>query len=97
MRDAQGAEVWSGRVVANGVAFNVPSTALAPATRAEQHVQWGATLRTTRPSGWNGSLVYSEYAIREDETHQANSPDPDRDAWRRRHDHAARRYGLADL
>jgi iron complex outermembrane recepter protein len=76
MRDAQGAGVWSGRVIANGLAFNVPSTALAPATRTEQHAQWGATLRTTRPFGWNGSLVYSQYAIREDETHQANNPDP---------------------
>ena len=76
MRDLAGNEVWSGRVVADGITFNVPATALAPSTREEQHVQWGTTLRTTRPDGWNASLVYSEYDIREDSTLQANAPDP---------------------
>src|SRR5688572_7500939 len=76
MRDLAGNEVWSGRVQVDGIAFNVPATALAPSTREEQHVQWGTTLRTTRTDGWNASLVYSEYDIREDSTLQANTPDP---------------------
>jgi iron complex outermembrane recepter protein len=76
MRDLAGSEVWSGRVVADGIVFNVPTTALAPSTRREQHVQWGTTLRTTRSEGWNASVVYSEYDIREDYTLQANAPDP---------------------
>ena len=65
-----------GRVVADGIVFNVPATALAPSTRDERHLQWGTTLRTTRDTGWNGSAVFSEYRIREDSTLQANTPDP---------------------
>jgi iron complex outermembrane receptor protein len=76
LRDPAGNEVWSGRVVANGIAFDIPQTALAPSTRAERHLQWGTTLRTTRDTGWNGSAVFSEYSIREDSTLQANTPDP---------------------
>ncbi len=76
MRDLAGNKIWSGRVIADGVAFDVPVTALAPSTREEQHLQWGTTLRTTRTEGWNGSLVYSEYDIRKDSTLQANTPDP---------------------
>lgn len=76
MRDAAGNEIWSGRVVADGVLFNVPATAFVPSTRDERHVQWGAALRTKRDRGWNGSVVYSNYAIREDHTLQANAPDP---------------------
>ena len=76
MRDLAGNEVWSGPVIADGLFFDVPLTALAPSTRQEQHVQWGTTLRTTRAEGWNASVVYSEYDIREDYTLQANTPDP---------------------
>lgn len=76
MRDASGNEVWSGRVIADGVAFNVPATALAPSLREEQHLHWGASARTLRADGWNASLVYSAYEIREDFTLQANAPDP---------------------
>lgn len=75
MRDAEGDAVWSGLVEQEGLKFNVPQTALAPNTREETHVQWGTTLRTTKHDGWNGSLVYSEYRIREDDLLQANVPD----------------------
>jgi iron complex outermembrane receptor protein len=76
MRDLNGQPVWQGPVVADGVVFNIPATALAPSTRDERHVQWGTTLRTTRATGWNASAVYSEYRIAEDFTLQANTPDP---------------------
>lgn len=66
MRNAAGNEVWSGPVVANGIAFNIPTNAFLPSTRQEEHRLWGTTLRTTRPIGWNGSLVYSRYDILED-------------------------------
>jgi iron complex outermembrane receptor protein len=66
MRDVAGNEVWSGRVSADGIAFNIPTNAFLPSTRQEEHRQWGTTLRTTRPDGWNGSLVYSRYDILED-------------------------------
>jgi iron complex outermembrane recepter protein len=76
MRDTSGQEVWQGRVIADGIVFDVPAAALAPSTRDERHVQWGTTLRTTRDTGWNASAVFSEYRIAEDSTLQANTPDP---------------------
>lgn len=84
MRDAAGNEVWSGRVIAEGIAFNVPANAFLPSTRKEEHRQWGTTLRTTRAEGWNGSLVYSRYDIVDDSTIEgyrsasapADAPDP---------------------
>src|SRR5687768_2762032 len=76
MRDSAGQPVWAGRVMADGIAFDVPAAAFAPSTRDERHVQWGTTLRTTRDTGWNASAVFSEYRIREDFTLQANSHDP---------------------
>lgn len=84
MRDAAGNEVWSGRVIADGIAFNVPASAFLPSIRKEEHRQWGATLRTTRADGWNGSLVYSRYDIVEDSIIEgyrdasgpAGAPDP---------------------
>lgn len=84
MRDAAGNEVWSGPVVADGIAFDIPANAFLPSTRKEEHRLWGTTLRTTRPDGWNGSLVYSRYDILEDSQIEgygggagpAGSPDP---------------------
>jgi len=76
MRDTSGQQVWQGRVIADGIVFDVPAAALAPSTRDERHVQWGTTLRTTRDTGWNASAVFSEYRIADDSTLQANTPDP---------------------
>lgn len=84
MRDAAGNEVWAGRVIADGITFNVPASAFLPSTREEEHRQWGTTLRTTRAHGWNGSLVYSRYDILEDSLIEgyrfssgpAGAPDP---------------------
>lgn len=84
MRDAAGNEVWSGRVIADGIPFNVPANAFLPSTRDEEHRLWGTTLRTTRAAGWNGSLVYSRYDILEDSLIEgyrsssgpAGAPDP---------------------
>lgn len=84
MRDAAGNEVWSGRVIADGITFDVPVTAFLPSTREEEHRLWGTTLRTTRVEGWNASLVYSRYDILEDSLVEgyrnvpmpAGAPDP---------------------
>ena len=75
LRDASGAPVWQGRVTDGVNTFNVPATAFAPSTRYEKHLQTGATLRTRRPTGWNGSAVASYYEILEDPARQANVPD----------------------
>ena len=76
MRDASGQPVWDGVVVADGLTFKVPAAAFAPSTRDERHRQFGTTLRTTNGTGWNGSIVFSQYRILEDSTLQAERPDP---------------------
>jgi iron complex outermembrane receptor protein len=84
MRDAAGNEVWSGPVIADGIAFDVPTNAFLPSTRKEEHRLWGTTLRTTFREGWNGSMVYSRYDILEDSLIEgyrggsgpSGSPDP---------------------
>ena len=76
LRDAAGNEVWSG-VVTDGVnTFSIPATAFAPSTRDEAHRQLGATLKTKYKSGWNGSVVVSDYQIVKDENRVASNPEP---------------------
>lgn len=75
LRDASGQTVWSG-VVTDGVnTFNIPATAFAPSTRDELHRHGGLTLKTRHATGWNGSVVYSNYRIVKDEARQANVPE----------------------
>ena len=76
MRDEQGNDVWSGLVRAEGTVFEVPENIWSPGERLEEHSLWGLTARTTRHDGWNGSIVYSQYAIDKDTFKQANSSDP---------------------
>lgn len=75
LRDELDRPVWSGLVSADGIVFDVPSSIWAPGKRIEEHSLWGATLRTTRPDGWNGSLVYSQYDIGKDSLQEAEVPD----------------------
>ena len=37
--------------------FSIPASGFAPYTRLETHQQLGATFKTKRGPGWNGSLV----------------------------------------
>lgn len=76
LRDGAGAKLWSGVVTDGTHSFSVPASAFAPSTRDERHQQLGATLKTRRDAGWNGSLVVSDYRILEDTARQANNPDP---------------------
>jgi iron complex outermembrane receptor protein len=76
LHDAAGNEVWQGRVTDGVNTFNIPAVAFAPSTRYEKHLQLGATLRTRRPEGWNGSAIFSDYQILEDPARQASNPDP---------------------
>lgn len=76
LRDASGNLVWSG-VVSDGTnSFDIPAAAFAPSTRDESHQQLGATLKTRNASGWNGSVVLSDYRIRNDVARQASNPEP---------------------
>jgi iron complex outermembrane recepter protein len=72
LRDAAGNTVWSGVVSHGANTFNVPNSAFAPSNREELHRQFGATLKTRYSTGWNGSVVYSNYRIVKDLARQAN-------------------------
>ncbi|MFG6459542.1 TonB-dependent receptor [Roseateles sp. BYS96W] len=76
LRDAAGNTVWSGTVTDGTNTFTIPASGFAPATRLETHQQLGATLKTKRGPGWNGSLVVSDYRLLKDAARQANNPDP---------------------
>ena len=75
LRDAAGATVWSGRVTDGTNTFNVPLSAFAPSNRDETHRHGGITLKTKYATGWNGSIVYSNYRIVSDIARQANLPE----------------------
>jgi len=65
------------RLVANdGNVFELPASVFAPSTRAEFHQQLGATLKTRHGPGWSGSIVVSDYRIRDDVARQADNPEP---------------------
>lgn len=76
LKDANGNTVWSGYVTDGTNTFNLPATAFAPSTRDEAHLHTGLTLKTKHRTGWNGSVVYSNYRILEDVARQASQPDP---------------------
>lgn len=76
LRDAAGNTVWSGVVTDGTNRFSIPASGFAPYTRLETHQQLGATLKTRRGPGWNGSLVVSDYRLLKDDNRQANNPDP---------------------
>jgi iron complex outermembrane receptor protein len=76
LRDASGDTVWSGPVTDGENVFVLPATAFAPTRREEAHRHGSFTLKTTRPQGWNGSLVYTAYRIADDSAYQALQPEP---------------------
>ena len=76
LRDASGNPIWKGDVSHNGNIFRIAASSFAPSTRDESHQQLGATLKTRNATGWNGSLVVSDYRILNDDARQANQPDP---------------------
>ena len=93
LRDAAGNPVWQGALVNtqkgtaaakdyflvsnNGNTFELPASSFAPSTRNEAHQQLGATLKTRNATGWNGSVVISDYRVLNDEARQASKPDPE--------------------
>ena len=76
LRDNAGNPVWSGRVSNNGNVFQIAANAFAPFTRNERHLQGGVTVKTRYKTGWNASLVASQYRIQGDIQRTASNPDP---------------------
>lgn len=89
IRDSAGNLVWSGNVTDGVNRFSLPLATFAPSERDESHRQFGLTLKTRRATGWNGSVVYSNYRILKDIARQANLPEDQASAggpgsWTRR-------------
>ncbi len=76
LRDSAGNTVWSGTVSDGINRFVIPDSAFAPSNREELHRHGGLTLKSKRPTGWNASVVYSNYRILKDLARQANLPEP---------------------
>jgi len=76
LRDAAGNPVWNG-VVTDGVRqFTVAPDAFAPSLRDEVHRQLGATWKTKYATGWNASVVVTDYQIVSDAARQATLAQP---------------------
>jgi iron complex outermembrane receptor protein len=76
LRDAAGNPVWSG-VVHDGVnRFTLPANSFAPSQRDELHQQLGLTWKTRHATGWNASVVVTDYEIQSDANRQASTADP---------------------
>lgn len=75
LRDGNGNPVWKGDISHDGNIFRIAASSFAPSTREESHQQLGATVKTRNATGWNGSVVISDYRILNDDARQANQPD----------------------
>ncbi|MEN9843769.1 MAG: hypothetical protein RLZZ612_1598 [Pseudomonadota bacterium] len=80
LRDAAGQPVWSGTVTDGTYRFAVANHAFAPSQRDESHRQIGLTWRTKHATGWNASVVATQYRIMNDANRQANLAQPLADA-----------------
>jgi len=79
LRDAAGNPVWGG-VVTDGVRqFTLTPDAFAPNLRDEVHRQLGATWKTRHATGWNASVVATDYRILSDANRVANLVQPQAD------------------
>jgi iron complex outermembrane receptor protein len=76
LRDAAGNSVWSGLVTDGVNQFNVTPSAFAPSQRDEFHRQLGVTWKTRHATGWNTSVVVTDYEIVSDANRQADTAQP---------------------
>lgn len=76
LRDVAGNPVWSGTVTDGVNSFSLSTAAFVPSFRDEKHLQLGATLKTKYQTGWNGSVVVTDYDILKDRNHVAANPEP---------------------
>jgi iron complex outermembrane receptor protein len=76
LRDAAGNPVWSGIVNDGTYRFAVANNAFAPSQRDESHRQLGLTWRTRHATGWNASVVATQYRIVSDANRVASLAQP---------------------
>ncbi|MDH5205456.1 MAG: TonB-dependent receptor [Hylemonella sp.] len=78
LRDAAGNPVWSGTVTDGTYSFNLDSlkSRFAPSLRDEDNAQLGLTWRTRHATGWNASVVATQYRILSDANRVAANVQP---------------------
>lgn len=76
LRDAAGNPVWSGGVNDGLNRFTVAANAFAPSQRDELNRQLGVTWKTKYATGWNASVVLTDYTMLTDATRQASTAPP---------------------
>ncbi|WP_084690616.1 TonB-dependent receptor [Comamonas granuli] len=76
LRDATGKPVWSGVVNDGTNSFTLPANAFAPSQRDELHRQLGATWKTRNATGWNASVMLTQYQMLRDADRQASTAPP---------------------
>jgi len=76
LRDAAGNPVWSGKVSDGANKFNITSGFFAPSKVDENHRQLGLTWKTKHATGWNASVVLTDYKIVTDPNRVAANPTP---------------------
>lgn len=76
LRDATGKPVWSGVVNDGTNSFTLPGNTFAPSQRDELHRQLGATWRTRNATGWNSSVMLTQYKMLKDADRLASTAPP---------------------
>ena len=80
LRDGNGQPVWTGKVNDGVNGFDLKSNAFLPAQRDEDNLQLGLTWKTRHATGWNASVVLTDYRILNDVNRQASASQPLADA-----------------
>ena len=76
LRDAALNPVWSGKVSDGTNKFNIATNFFAPSKVDESHRQLGLTWKTKHATGWNTSVVATDYKIVSDPNRAAANPTP---------------------
>lgn len=76
LTDAAGRPVWTGKVNDGRYLFDLKTNAFLPSVRDEANRQLGFTWKTKHATGWNASVVLTDFAITSDINRQATASQP---------------------
>lgn len=76
LRDANGKLIWSGKINDGVNGFDLKTNSFLPSQRAEDNRQLGLTWKTKHATGWNASVVMTDYRILNDVNRAAYTAQP---------------------
>lgn len=76
LSDASGKRIWSGKVNDGVYGFDLKTNSFIPGRRDESNRQLGLTWKTRHATGWNASVVMTDYSILDDVNRQASASQP---------------------